>query len=615
MSTANGISMGDRSFVYSTYDESKKYQYKSIPSDIYFKYEMYRVKTALNCLAHNSMPQTLTTDTQGYYQSEERSESSFEPTALQVSDFENHQPPSTEFSSRNQVSDDISVPLIPLPNTEDMILMQPNSVDIMTTNSGDLVTLSSQPNELAPLIDIDLSYMLEDPVEKSNNVNNEAAAFFDNQTSQPLQKNEQFGDFLAPPTHLVDGDAQLIGSENKSNADISAEDLECEEFPDNESFYSAMDMNFSPTQTGNFSSDPTENIQNSKTRPTTAGSDSINDFFGYNTSQFSIPDETSIEDQTFFSMHNQPNSNNRVRIFSDQQISANRNIEEILEECDDTTIYSDDCEESIEKYVDTFQSEDEIVDNPEDDDEKEQDEYRYEFNDENHVVSSYYRCAKESEDSSFDNISVTSERSTIESLLDGQGEGYISSDSLDRPRLQPQFGPHSSQESILLRPNLYPFGYINCSSTHKQSDLYYGPPVAPIHYHLRGGKIHFQDLGCLLLGFNQFGRPIVGLDDSEYISASMVYAFATMLYECINSPYRDYLSAQIQRGLMTPYEFVCALGRHHIFQDYLRCVQWNELDRIFPAHQYRFVLSTFYHDDTYENIVSMQALEQFLSEM
>lgn len=615
MSTANGISMGDRSFVYSTYDESKKYQYKSIPSDIYFKYEIYRVKTALNCLAHNSMPQTVTTDTQGYYQSEERSDSRFEPTALQIPDFENHQQSSTELSSTNQVSDDISVPVIPMSSTEDVILMQPNSVDIIATNSGDLVTLLSQSDELAPPIDIDLSYMLEDPVEKSNNINNEAAAFINNQTTQPLQKNEQFGDFLAPPTHLADEDAQPISSENKSNADIFVEDPESEEFPDNESFYSAMDMNFSSTQTGIFSSEPTENIQDSKTRPTTAGSDSINDLFGYNSSQCSIPDETSTEDQTFFSMHNQPGLSSRVRIFSDQQISANHNIEEIFEECDDTTTDSEDSEESIEKYVDTFQSEDEIVDNPEDDDEKEQGEYRYEFSGESHVVSSYYKCAKDSEDSSFDNISVTSDRSTIESLLDGQGEGYMSSDSLDQPRLQPQFGPRSSQESILLRPNLYPFGYINCSSTHKQSDLYYGPPVAPIHYHLRGGKIHFQDLGCLLLGFNQFGRPIVGLDDSEYISASMVYAFATMLYECINSPYRDYLSAQIQRGLMTPYEFVCALGRHHIFQDYLRCVQWNELDRIFPAHQYRFVLSTFYHDDTYENIVSMQALELFLSEM
>lgn len=139
-----------------------------------------------------------------------------------------------------------------------------------------------------------------------------------------------------------------------------------------------------------------------------------------------------------------------------------------------------------------------------------------------------------------------------------------------------------------------------------------GPPAAPIHYHLKNGKVHFQDLGCLLMGFNQYGRPVVGMEDKEYVAAAMVFSFATMLYECINSPYCETLSNLIINGHMTPYQFVCALGRKTIFQDYLRVVQWNELDRIFPIQQYRFILSTFLHIDIPETSVPTHALEQYL---
>lgn len=224
--------------------------------------------------------------------------------------------------------------------------------------------------------------------------------------------------------------------------------------------------------------------------------------------------------------------------------------------------------------------------------------------------------------------SDTEDSSDVESMFDvtdlREPTYLVSQESQTAPAQEQsmQLSGRRYQEEIdlsslpfLKTPLSAPSSLLSLEQIYKPPQVFSGPPVAPIHYHLKDGKIHFQDLGCLLLGFNQFGRPIFGLDDNEYISSAMVYAFATMLYECINSPYRKILHTRISLGLMSPYQFVCALGRQHIFQDYLRCVQWHELDRIFPVHQYRFVLSTFYHDNTHESLISMQALEQFLGTM
>lgn len=567
MSIITNSSLDNSGFVYSSVNTNEQQHYTSIPTDVNMKYEIARVRIALDMLSPFNTFNRPRTNESADTQYDDAVTSELNQIVLQELDLENYEFPaqgSDIFFDRQTANNFYS---LNISESYEQLIPQQDTTNFIASSSEYFETLPSQPESPTQLRDTEILSTLSLPLESKTNLNIKPRTFNETESYGELPGFPQIGyesrisinDIV--PHKPVSRKYSTFQLRTENDGDQQIDNQDCDIYSDNESLYSVA----SAVECTHSNHSDLNNAKNIKVY-----------------SEECRLLESSMEEE-----------NNTIAVEYIDYFNKEKNSNENTLEGEDESLGNNSCgyDQTDGDNGDSFYEQ-------EDEEEKKMGD-----------IGDY------SLQQDADTLSIISNQSSVESFFDDQDDlGYMSSDSTRPYQVSENLNTtNTNHQSILLRSNLYPFPYLNNSLSFQLPKTYYGPPVAPIHYHMCDNKIYFQDLGCLLLGFNQFGRPIAGLKDSEYIAASTVYAFATMLYECINSPYHDSIMRKIKAGLMSPYEFVCVLGRHDIFQDYLRCVQWSELDRIFPIHQYRFVLSTFYHYDTYENSVSMQSLELFLS--
>lgn len=592
MESVDDMSLGGNSFVYSSYDDDGKTKQWNTPKDIYFGVEFARIKFTIDSLARatgngpeDSLPTSsglisrsssitstfgtaYTTAPIEQYQSQQGQSQQVLNSPLELGSQTFNTPPrtsNTSISTANGRLPNAYFQVLPSQQQQDEALLQPtiytqslnqvNNAWRMSTNT----VVPERYNSVIPLLSQAAQQQQELMISAPNSASQQSFLSNQNQNKHSIIKasDESNGKIRMERNESC----QRPANNNSSNTIFS----------DEEEFQSALESSDTDLAI----------IGSSLTNPTLCESPN----------EIPIEKESLLDSSTFSEVK-------KIAVFGRSnitEVSPSHERQYFFAIEDDPIIYETDDDDDDYDYFD-------------------EDDYEYVI-EERQIVCNADTKADDNEKSQ---VSDNGE-SDLESLMDFCEEepDYLISDPLERSRAQFHDDENFTHQALFLYTNLRPASTTatNFNPYPARSEICYGPPMTPIHYHLRNGKIHFQDFGCLLLGFNQFGRPIVGLEDSEYISAAMVYSFATMLYECINSPYRDHISQQIEKNLITPYEFACLLGRQQIFQDYLRCVKWSELDRIFPIHQYRFVLSTFYHYNTHESVISMQELERSLCQI